>query len=161
MKTIEEPVGGTRTVKIVDYHDVINFAKNLVLEKGDDYKYKDEYGICENFAGDGDTVGKCIVGRFFASVGLRLHQCGNGDVTGSLQNLATYQEQHPEEDRVRFTPDAVIALRIMQINQDDGGTWKTGYMAAEAWLFTRNNLNDAKEFGHSITAVIEYGTSEV
>jgi hypothetical protein len=113
----------------VTAHDVMVLFRDLVKEKGRQYRYKSEHRLCRNF--DADAFGhintpSCIVGHVLAHYGLTYKQCSNGTLQSTLMVISR------TAPHITFTRDAVLILAGAQRIQDEGGTWGDCYILAKA-----------------------------
>lgn len=119
---------------VIGIDRVMGIADAIVADKPEGYGYADlikevtgenyvEQG-CVNWSlfGGTEKVPACIVGQIVAKLGYLDDISAGGAWALSVYTLSG--------KGVKFTEDAIRALRTMQLMQDGGASWKTSVMAA-------------------------------
>lgn len=109
MSSIEQ----IKSSKVIDTEDAIYLLEQQVMKKSGNYRYKDEFTLCENFGPNGE--GRCIVGKSMEDLGLSKYEVGNTSAEHTVENLRDWGWT--------VSIGAEIVFSAAQAMQDTGSTW--------------------------------------
>lgn len=120
-------------LRIIQVSEALDLLRQVVNEKGHDYRYTAEFAECVNFIDpelnpESDLpqgAPACVAGHVYAKLGLGLGQVGNSSVGAAVFKLVSGHAL------VQFTPEAAFVLAVAQSIQDKGGTWGEAFSAVE------------------------------
>jgi len=114
-----------------DFGDVMSVARSIQEEVGFDFRYVtpgmnkcEMYQLCVNTYLDENNQLKpsCIVGTILVRLGIDIESI---PMYGSVEDVLTSLT-----GIARFSPKAKKTLKLMQVIQDNGGTWHSAVQTA-------------------------------